>query len=80
MLGLVALSRQNLHGDINRKSVSAALKSMAPMNMQITGSPYIFGSASRHASNRAVLPMKLIGKSWRIAHHTWIIFPENSAY
>lgn len=71
---------KGIHGDINRKSVSAALKSMAPMNTQITGSPYVFGSASRHASNRAVLPMKLIGKSWRIAHHTWIIFPENSAY
>jgi len=27
-----------------------------------------------------MLPVNLIGKSWRIAHHTWIIFPENAAY
>ena len=69
---------RGIKGVIDRETVSAAFKAMPPMDTQISGSAYGFGPGAGHASNRAALPMKLVGKYWRVAHYTWIDFPAKA--
>ena len=67
---------RSIKGDINRESVTLALQKLRPYDVAMLGMPYSFGPDKTHHPNRAALPMRLSGGSWRIAHHEWIKLAE----
>jgi branched-chain amino acid transport system substrate-binding protein len=67
---------RSIKGPITRESVTEAFKTMAPIDVPMLGTPYIFGKATQHNPNHATLPLKLVDGKWRIAHYTWVVVPE----
>ena len=60
-------------GDITRDSVTKALHDMTPISNPMVGTPWTFGTADKHNSNRAGWPIKLLpgtGK-WQLAADDW---------
>jgi branched-chain amino acid transport system substrate-binding protein len=66
---------RSIRGEINRESVTQAMKKLRHYNTPLAGTPYSFGPGDRHNSNRATLAMRLDDGRWSIAHKQWIVFP-----
>lgn len=66
---------RGIDGDISRKSVSGALRSMADLDLAMVGTRFSIGASTRHNPNRATLPMKLDHGIWRIASPFWVVAP-----
>lgn len=66
---------RGIDGEINRESVTKALREMKPIDTPLTGTPYVFGPGDRHASNRATKIMKLEGGAWKVVTPDWVVLP-----
>lgn len=66
---------RGIDGEISRKSVSGALRSMADLDLAMVGTRFSIGASTRHNPNRATLPMKLGHGTWRIASPFWVVAP-----
>ena len=64
---------RSIKGEINRQSVSQAFRALERYDSPMLGVPFKFGNGQTHHPNRAVIPVRLVGGSWRIAHHEWLI-------
>lgn len=58
---------KSINGGINRESVTKALRAMKPQSNPMTGTPWVFGTAQSHSSNRAGFPVALLPgkKAWQ---------------
>ena len=64
---------KSIKGDITRASVTQALHDMQPISNPMVGTPWTFGTAAAHNSNRTGWPIKLLpgtGK-WALAANDW---------
>lgn len=66
---------RKIPGEIDRESVTRALKALDRYDTPLIGTPYGFGESAKHSSNRAIIPMVLHNQQWRIAHYDWIVAP-----
>lgn len=64
---------KNIHGNITPASVTAALHSMGPITTGMTGTPWVFGTASAHNPNSAIKVVVLKGGAWSIAQPAWVV-------
>jgi len=67
---------KSIKGDINRTSVTEALKKMAPIENAMVGTPYQFGPGSSHQPNHAGWPIVLDKGSWQNAADNWLIVDQ----
>lgn len=67
---------RGIEGNITRTSVADAFKSMADLRVPLMGSPYSFGTGTRHNPNRAAVPVRLDAGRWVVAHWEYIVVPE----
>lgn len=72
---LLVRALRRIEGPINRSSVTAALRGLPPAEHALLGMPLAIGAAAHHNPNRAAMPMKHDGGSWRIAATRWIEVP-----
>jgi len=58
---------KSVKGEINRESVTKALRAMKPVTNPMVGTPWVFGTAQSHSSNRAGYPVALLPgkKAWQ---------------
>jgi branched-chain amino acid transport system substrate-binding protein len=58
---------KSIKGEINRESVTKALRAMKPVTNPMVGTPWVFGTAQSHSSNRAGYPVALLPgkKAWQ---------------
>ena len=66
---------EGIEGEISRESVGAALLALEPIDTGLTGTPYAFGDAPAHGSNRAAKFVELRDGSWVVKPPEWIIVP-----
>lgn len=66
---------RGIEGELSRQRVSAALRSVANLDLTMVGTRISIGASIRHNPNRATLPMKLENGTWRIASAFWVIAP-----
>jgi len=64
---------KSIKGDITRDSVTKALHDMTPISNPMVGTPWTFGTADTHNSNRAGWPIKLLSGTgkWQLAAVDW---------
>jgi branched-chain amino acid transport system substrate-binding protein len=64
---------KSIKGDITRASVTQALHDMKPISNPMAGTPWTFGTADTHNSNRAGWPIKLLSGTgqWQLAADDW---------
>jgi branched-chain amino acid transport system substrate-binding protein len=67
---------RGIHGEINRASVTQALKALPPQRVSMMGTAWEFGPGRTHSSNRANVPVQLVGGRWVIAHGDYITLPK----
>jgi branched-chain amino acid transport system substrate-binding protein len=72
---LLVRALRRIDGPITRASVTAALRGLPPVEHALVGMPLAIGAAAHHNPNRAAMPMKHEGGSWRIAATRWIEVP-----
>lgn len=51
---------KGIKGEITRESVTKALRAMKPVSNPMLGTPWVFGTAKEHSSNRAGFPVALL--------------------
>lgn len=66
---------RRIPGEITREAVLNAFRELDRYDSPLIGTPYGFGTAQRHNSNHAIIPMVLRDGQWRVAHADWIIVP-----
>ena len=66
---------EGIDGEITRESVAAALRGLDPVDTGITGTPYAFGEADAHGSNRAAKFVELVDGAWVVKTPEWIVVP-----
>lgn len=66
---------EGIEGEITRESVADALLNFEPVDTGLTGTPYAFGEAEAHGSNRAAKFVELVDGSWTVKTPEWIIVP-----
>ncbi|MDF5758872.1 ABC transporter substrate-binding protein [Spongiactinospora sp. TRM90649] len=66
---------KSIKGPITRQSVAAAFKALKPIQTQMTGTPYEFGDAAKHLSNRAGKIVQLKGGQWQVITPEWVKYP-----
>ena len=66
---------EGIEGEITRESVAAALLDLEPIPTGLTGTPYAFGDAPAHGSNRAAKFVELRDGEWIVKTPEWIIVP-----
>jgi branched-chain amino acid transport system substrate-binding protein len=64
---------KSIKGDITRDSVTKALHNMQAISNPMVGTPWTFGTAAAHNSNRAGWPIKLLSGTgqWQLAANDW---------
>jgi branched-chain amino acid transport system substrate-binding protein len=67
---------KSIQGDINRTSVTEALKKMAPIESAMVGTPYQVGPGNSHGPNHAGWPIVLNNGSWQNAADNWLVIDE----
>jgi hypothetical protein len=75
---LLVRALRRIDGPITRASVTAALRGLPPVEHVLVGMPLAIGAAAHHNPNRAAMPLKHEGGSWRIAATRWIEVPPVS--
>ena len=66
---------EGIEGEIIRESVAEALLGLEPIDTDLTGTPYAFGAADAHGSNRAAKFVELVDGAWLVKTPEWIIIP-----
>ncbi|NRQ31145.1 ABC transporter substrate-binding protein [Nonomuraea sp. NN258] len=66
---------KSIQGPITRESVTKAFKSLKPIQTPMTGTPYEFGEAAKHLSNRAGKIVQLRGGQWHVITPDWVRYP-----
>ena len=66
---------EGISGEITRESVAAALLALEPVETGLTGTPYAFGDAPAHGSNRAAKFVEVLDGAWVVKTPEWIIVP-----
>ncbi|MFD9099335.1 ABC transporter substrate-binding protein [Streptomyces collinus] len=66
---------KSLDGPITRRSVTEALKSLQPIESEMTGTAYEFGDATEHHSNTAGKIVQLRNGGWHVVSKDWIRYP-----
>ena len=66
---------EGIDGEITRESVAAALLGLDPVDTGLTGTPYAFGEADAHGSNRAAKFVELVDGAWVVKTPEWIVVP-----
>ena len=66
---------EGISGEITRESVAAALLALEPIETGLTGTPYAFGDAPAHGSNRAAKFVEVLDGAWVVKTPEWIIVP-----
>ncbi|GII66940.1 hypothetical protein Skr01_70250 [Sphaerisporangium krabiense] len=66
---------KSIKGPITRQSVAAAFKALQPIQTPMTGTPYEFGQAAKHMSNRAGKIVQLKGGQWQVVTSDWVKYP-----
>ena len=66
---------EGIDGEITRESVTAAFKSLDPIDTPLLNTPYTFGSAEMHASNNSIVILKMEGGQWVEESAGWVTFP-----
>lgn len=58
---------KGITGEIDRESVTKALREMPPVSNPMVGTPWVFGPGTSHSSNRAGFPVALLPgkKAWQ---------------
>jgi branched-chain amino acid transport system substrate-binding protein len=67
---------KSIKGDIDRASVTEALKKMAPIENAMVGTPFQFGPGNSHQPNHAGWPIVLDKGSWQNAADNWLIVDQ----
>src|SRR3546814_14126082 len=55
---------KSIKGDITRESVTEALQNMEPIENEMVGTPYEFGTGDSHNPNPAGFPLVLENGTW----------------
>ncbi|WP_448956699.1 ABC transporter substrate-binding protein [Labrys neptuniae] len=63
-------------GPVTREAVTAKLAEGKPTRYAISGSPYVFGTAPRHAPMQATKVMQLADGKWTVKTPDWFVLPE----
>ncbi|GIH70941.1 ABC transporter substrate-binding protein [Sphaerimonospora thailandensis] len=66
---------RSIQGPITRESVAKAFKELKPIESPLTGTPYEFGDAAGHMSNKAGKIVQLEGGQWRVVTPDWVRYP-----
>ncbi|MEU5868167.1 ABC transporter substrate-binding protein [Nonomuraea sp. NPDC047529] len=66
---------RTIKGPITRESVTAAFRALKPVQTPMTGTPYEFGQAARHFSNRAGKIVRLKDGAWHVVTPEWVRYP-----
>ena len=66
---------KSIDGPVTRDSVNKALASMKPKHYSLAGSPYVFGTADRHAPMQSTKVVKLENGAWTVETKDWLVVP-----
>ncbi|MFI6300151.1 ABC transporter substrate-binding protein [Nonomuraea sp. NPDC050790] len=66
---------KGIRGPITREAVSQAFKALKPIENPLVGTPYEFGTAAKHRSNRAGKIVRLRGGTWQVVTPDWVRYP-----
>ncbi len=69
---------RGINGDVDRESVTKALREMKPITDPMVGTPYVFGPGESHHENTAGWPIKLASGSnkWELVANDWLRIPK----
>ena len=62
-----------IDGDITRESVADAMRSLAPVDTPLLGTPYTFGDGDAHAPNQASKFVELNDGVWSTVEDEWVV-------
>jgi branched-chain amino acid transport system substrate-binding protein len=65
-----------MEGEVNRESLTAALKAGKALSYPIAGTPYVFGDAPRHAPMQASKIMQLVDGKWTVKTPDWFVLDK----
>jgi branched-chain amino acid transport system substrate-binding protein len=60
-----------IEGEVNRESLTAALRAGKEMSYPIAGTPYVFGDAPKHSPMQASKIMQLVDGQWKVRTPEW---------
>ncbi|MEV0587075.1 ABC transporter substrate-binding protein [Nonomuraea sp. NPDC050310] len=66
---------RGIQGPITREAVTRAFKTLKPVRHPLVGTPYEFGPAAKHRSNRAGKIVQLRGGRWEVVTPEWVRYP-----
>ncbi len=66
---------RGMEGDVTRKKLADAVRSVNDMNLSMLGASFAVGEGKAHNPNRTNLAMKLESGTWRIASPFWMETP-----
>jgi branched-chain amino acid transport system substrate-binding protein len=66
---------EGIEGQIDRASVTAALRELTAYDTDFIGSPYAFGPGEAHNPNRSSKFVRLEGGRWRVVIDDWVSLP-----
>jgi branched-chain amino acid transport system substrate-binding protein len=67
---------KSVKGEINRTSVTAALRDLKPISTPMMGTPYTFGSATQHAANSSSKFVQLHDGQWVVETEDFVKLPK----
>lgn len=67
---------QGIDGEITRESVATAMRSLAPVDTPLLGTPYTFGEGDAHAPNQASKFVELQDGVWVTVADDWVVLPS----
>jgi branched-chain amino acid transport system substrate-binding protein len=67
---------KGIKGEIDRASVTTALREMKPIDTPMIGTPYTFGMASQHAPNSSSKFVQLREGKWEVQTSNFVKLPD----
>lgn len=67
---------RGIEGQVTRESVTEALNALDSYESPLIGSPYAFGDAPQHSSNRSAKFVELQDGEWVVRSDDWVTLPE----
>jgi branched-chain amino acid transport system substrate-binding protein len=67
---------KGIKGEINRETVSEALRNLKSYKTPLIGTPYSVGTADKHSSNNSSKFVRLLSGKWEVATPDFIRLPE----
>lgn len=66
----------SIEGDVTRESVAEAMRTLAPVDSPLIGTPYTFGDGEAHAPNQASKFVELRDGAWVSVTDEWVVLPS----